>query len=336
MSRISLELEIITPLLLGGSDPRSDPELRSAPFRGQLRYWLRALSAKSAGKLYPYESDLMGDTRYGSSVVVQAQLLPGKPLTIVSRELLLHLEEQARQSAYGFKEGGAFQLSLSSRPLLAGGLPVDIPRAADLWLALGGAGKRSRRGMGSLQRTDRTPADGERLADQIGMLLQSSQLSFNRRDHPGDVFPGDFCDTPFDYPAFYPGCWLVLVCREGFPSYTEALYDFWAQHRGAEPFKNYPVAYGYIKRDLRRVQRDDPDRPQSGDRRASPFHLHIAKSSAGWNGKPGYHMVLTAFHAKPTPSTDSWEHVQELMSELWQMHQGALFYAPCNGEEGKE
>lgn len=335
MSRISLELEIITPLLLGGSNPRSDPELRSAPFRGQLRYWLRALSVKPVGTLYPYESDLMGDTRHGSPVVVQAQMLPGKPLAVVKRELLLHFEEQARQSAYGFKEGGAFQLSLSSRPLLAGGLPVDIPLAVDLWLALGGAGKRSRRGMGSLQRTDRTPDDGERLADQIGELLRTSQISHVRLDHASRAaFPANFCKAPFDYPAFAPGCWLVLVCREGFPSYADALYDFWAQHRGAEPFKNYPVAYGYIKRDLRRVQRDDPDRPHSGDRRASPFHLHIAKSSAGWNGKAGYHMVLTAFYAKPIPSTHSWERVQELMSELWQMHQGALFYAPCGEGEG--
>jgi len=38
-----LYLETVTPLFLGGADPRGEPELRAASFRGALRFWLRAL-----------------------------------------------------------------------------------------------------------------------------------------------------------------------------------------------------------------------------------------------------------------------------------------------------
>lgn len=36
-------LEIVTPLFLGGANPRGAPELRAASVRGVLRFWLRAL-----------------------------------------------------------------------------------------------------------------------------------------------------------------------------------------------------------------------------------------------------------------------------------------------------
>ena len=40
---VRLPLETLTPLFLGGADPRGDPELRASSIRGALRFWLRAL-----------------------------------------------------------------------------------------------------------------------------------------------------------------------------------------------------------------------------------------------------------------------------------------------------
>ncbi|MFN3336662.1 MAG: type III-B CRISPR module RAMP protein Cmr1, partial [Thermomicrobium sp.] len=40
---IRLPLVTLTPLFLGGADPRGQPELRASSFRGALRFWLRAL-----------------------------------------------------------------------------------------------------------------------------------------------------------------------------------------------------------------------------------------------------------------------------------------------------
>ncbi len=42
MFQLSVTLETVTPLFLGGADPRGAPDLRSSAFRGALRYWLRA------------------------------------------------------------------------------------------------------------------------------------------------------------------------------------------------------------------------------------------------------------------------------------------------------
>jgi CRISPR-associated protein Cmr1 len=42
MQKITVKLETVTPLFLGGADPRGEPELRPPAFRGAMRYWLRA------------------------------------------------------------------------------------------------------------------------------------------------------------------------------------------------------------------------------------------------------------------------------------------------------
>jgi CRISPR-associated protein Cmr1 len=42
-SYVALPLVTLTPLFLGGAEPRGDPELRSSSVRGALRFWLRAL-----------------------------------------------------------------------------------------------------------------------------------------------------------------------------------------------------------------------------------------------------------------------------------------------------
>lgn len=339
MDKIYREIEIVTPLMMGGSDPKAKPELRSAPFRGQLRYWLRALlNAADISTLKESEAELMGDTQIGSLVSLRTFYPASPQLAIVPCEILLHLPKGQRQQGFGFKEGGKFGLEIAARPLVHGGVPQQVVDAADLWLTLGGAGKRSRRGMGSLQRSDQIPTNGNELANNIQSLLSRAGISHKRIDASKSSpvsFPTSFCSDPADYPAFTPGCWLVLVCREAFPSYKDALYDFWAEHRSHEPFKDYPVAFGYIKGNLKNVEHDDPDKPRSGERRASPFHLHIARSNPGGNGKDGYHMVLTAFHAHPIPSVKSWERVRDLMAELWQKHAGALFFSDCSKKEGE-
>ena len=42
MQNITVKLEVVTPLFLGGAEPRGEPELRSPAFRGAMRYWLMA------------------------------------------------------------------------------------------------------------------------------------------------------------------------------------------------------------------------------------------------------------------------------------------------------
>ena len=41
IQKVTVKLESVAPLFLGGAEPHSEPELRPPAFRGELRYWLR-------------------------------------------------------------------------------------------------------------------------------------------------------------------------------------------------------------------------------------------------------------------------------------------------------
>lgn len=75
---IKATLETVTPLFLGGADPRGAPELRAASVRGALRFWLRALLGGIIGDdklndLRKAESAVFGSTEGASPVVVRLQ-----------------------------------------------------------------------------------------------------------------------------------------------------------------------------------------------------------------------------------------------------------------------
>jgi CRISPR-associated protein Cmr1 len=74
---VQFELETVTPLFLGGADPRGEPELRAASIRGALRFWLRALLGGFTGssphgldQLRQAESKVFGSTATGASSVI--------------------------------------------------------------------------------------------------------------------------------------------------------------------------------------------------------------------------------------------------------------------------
>ncbi len=43
MRQLTVTLETVTPMFLGGAEPRGKPELRAPSFRGALRYWWNTL-----------------------------------------------------------------------------------------------------------------------------------------------------------------------------------------------------------------------------------------------------------------------------------------------------
>lgn len=68
---IEAELEVVTPLFLGGAD-QSEAEIRGASIRGAMRFWFRALAAQTdPASLRDLESDVFGDTKRASSVLVE-------------------------------------------------------------------------------------------------------------------------------------------------------------------------------------------------------------------------------------------------------------------------
>jgi len=156
---LRVTLETVTPLFLGGADPRGMPELRAASFRGVMRYWLRALLGACLGDdVKEAESAIFGSTDGASPVVVQVrgklryddlERQPNRPgYNYLFWSLFLQGKDQKLRC---FAPGSAFEVSLGLRPGIHQN-QVLWQAGAALWLTvrLGGLGSRSRRTLGSL------------------------------------------------------------------------------------------------------------------------------------------------------------------------------------------
>jgi CRISPR-associated protein Cmr1 len=193
--RVELTLETVTPLFLGGAEQQ--PELRPASVRGALRFWLRAalggvIGDRDLKRLAQLESSVFGETEHGSAVVVritEAQVKTG------NEPLLPHT---GRGSAPAIQEG-SFNLLLALRHGASDKVLEIATWSALLWVTLGGIGRRSRRGAGSLRITrwssepasllsqdlsdcltagTTTPADKQALANHIADLLDKARSAF--------------------------------------------------------------------------------------------------------------------------------------------------------------
>lgn len=307
MANLELDLELVTPLFLGGANARSAPELRASPLRGVLRYWLRAMLGAGGildkDSLHTAESRVLGDTRAGSSVTVRISGANGREPEQGNRRVLPHSGEKTFSSP-AFLETEAVRLNLITRPTELT-WPKDALAALLLWLYLGGLGKRARRGFGSLRVAALRVVAGE-LPDDIPAGFRSPALSANGTALANEVREAlawvlqdaraSSGRPPF--PAFVPGQSQVLVCTQPFsagnPAYEPAMKHFWVdQLRNRSKGLLHDEAYGYA-------------RPQG--RRASPIHLHIARS------EQGYHLILTALYSEPSPAGEAgWDKVAKLV-----------------------
>jgi len=202
MQELRVRLETVTPLFLGGEEPRQDPELRASSFRGALRYWLRAALAGAVGdddrgvqKVWAAESAVfgsagegqsgIGDKRAGASAVVvrvRGQMPdplpyqksnPGwdpitrRPIPSGRDYLFWSMAKTSADAARSYwPPGTSFELALAARPGAADGEAALDQAIAALWLLvhLGGIGARSRRTGGSMGVPNAVEANGLRFA----------------------------------------------------------------------------------------------------------------------------------------------------------------------------
>src|SRR6266699_294978 len=85
MQEVTFEVETITPLFLAGAD-QGTAELRAPSFRGEMRYWLRALvgglvgtSGEELTKVKDIEATVFGSTNMGSAVRIRVSEPSTKP-----------------------------------------------------------------------------------------------------------------------------------------------------------------------------------------------------------------------------------------------------------------
>ncbi len=150
---LTVTLETVTPLFLGGANPRDAPELRAASMRGALRYWLRAASGGAIGDsnlagLHALEEAVFGSTARASPIAVQWLEVEGHSLSVTPEYILPH-QQLARRKAY--TQGQLLMLRLRS---IRGDDDTAwnmACAAVGLATTFGGVGLRARRGYGTLR-----------------------------------------------------------------------------------------------------------------------------------------------------------------------------------------
>jgi CRISPR-associated protein Cmr1 len=146
------DCEVVTPLFLGGANPR-EAELRVPSIKGALRFWWRALYGENDIKqMMERETAIFGSTKQKSTVTIQ----------VLSKELRLSQEKLDKgyfniyeYLAYGYRKGedikgyiidGRFKVQLQFKS----GDQDQIMNSFAFLTFYGGLGAKSRNGFGSL------------------------------------------------------------------------------------------------------------------------------------------------------------------------------------------
>jgi CRISPR-associated protein Cmr1 len=121
------------------------PELRAPSIKGAMRFWWRAMNGHlPLSELRRQEAEIFGDTSKRSKIIIQ---VIEEPEVVVENFLLPHKNSSPSAS---FTTGEMCQIKLSL-PREPKGFTLDhLKHLFILTCLLGGFGKRSRRGMGSI------------------------------------------------------------------------------------------------------------------------------------------------------------------------------------------
>jgi CRISPR-associated protein Cmr1 len=275
---VRVPLGIVTPLFLGGSEPRGAPELRPASFRGALRYWLRTLLGAHLGDsaldgLRKEETKVFGDASQdsGSPVIVRVSTPPQPehfgapgPANMGLRYLFFSMGQRERDPRTGqtittwrdcFAAGSTFELILQTRsPGWSEDQEITFKRAlAALWLLvrLGGLGARSRRGAGSLRAIAQPAGWPEKLpplpvqaATPAALKAELEKCLRNLRDATGLLTDGRV-HTPSAFDVLHPAACDIRVLEKTWPTWENALEAVGAAFQG---FRNrYQPDYSNVK-----------------------------------------------------------------------------------------
>jgi len=260
MREQTFKVQVLTPLFLGGADPRNprtQPELRAASVRGAMRYWYRALVGGSnlvnpndMASLRGAEAQVFGTTEIGSPVSV---FLPHQPPDVATFQkdrairtadgnymptgkdyLLWSMAESGRpgtprhQPARQYiKPGFMFDLTLRSRLDAA----AFTKATAALWLLsnLGALGTRANRGAGSLQVATTAMHNGPefKVCHSVNELAAYLKTGLQQcLQQLGGAAQWWNWDTPPPYDVLAPTVseiWVVARSIQGWNSYTDAL-----------------------------------------------------------------------------------------------------------------
>jgi len=332
MQEVTFDLQTITPLFLAGAD-QTTAELRAPSFRGEMRYWLRALvggmvrtGPEGLKTVRDAETEVFGATDRGSaiSIKVSAGSNEAKPFTeqvsvriggqwqATGKGYLLWSMVQSGRADKGnlklarwyFPPDTRFHVTLAVHDSDEVAIKKGI---AAFWLLthLGGIGSRSRRCAGSLQATGDTatlpfdiPQTAQALQDQLIRGIQEARSLYEHQPVP-------LREAAFD--ALSP-----TTCRT------------WILRNGERPWPNADAAMRDIGASLQDYRREiNPIQrrkifglPLMGvdnkSRRSSPLLLRITKLQG-----EQYVGVAVLFKTKVETRTEQFSTADYTLIDRW-------------------
>src|SRR5581483_7181180 len=266
MNELTLTLETVTPLFLGGAEPRDKPpELRPPAFRGAMRYWLRAALGGVIGdsnleELHRLESAVFGaaDEKVGASAILLR--LGEQSLNPVSYSTLTQNNKQKK--FYG-RPGLAYLLFAArettkekERSGLVGNFTLHVQKRAGVkdadvffqeayvafWLLinLGGVGSRARRGAGNLRVTNASGDVG--ILETLSLTIRAntpqelaSELSNGIkqcREIIAKTRSQQTITSPSAFDVLHPSVCKLWVVNKTFEKWEEALDEIGKVYQG--------------------------------------------------------------------------------------------------------
>jgi CRISPR-associated protein Cmr1 len=235
---LTIVLEAVTPLFLGGADPRGAPELRPPAFRGAMRYWLRAALGGVIGDdnlkaLHDLESSVFGSTDFGSPIHVRSRPLDGEPQGNTEK-ILPHKEGKEAGSRKAIRAGQRFELTLSIPYHVSQEIWKAAIAALRLAVTFGGVGLRSRRGYGTLRVVGSTdpillPASPTSLQGWKTFAQQTAEKPIKACRQLAQSQQVPVLDQPPNGPASFPCAnkkGLIILCDLKASSAMNAVIQF--------------------------------------------------------------------------------------------------------------
>lgn len=180
MNSVTFECEIITPMFLAGADGKT-PELRPPSIKGMMRFWWRAIKAEDIEKLGMEEGKIFGssDEKIGKSKFLVR--ITANNLTTADFSPVPHSTKTFKFK--GFNIGQKFSIVLAGKGEIA-----NFKTIYELSMLLGGFGKRSRRGFGSVHCKSWNSIKKDELIQFILNKLNSIQNDFYIKDKDMKIF----------------------------------------------------------------------------------------------------------------------------------------------------
>jgi len=273
MKKLVFDCETVTPMFMSGADTNT-LELRSPEFKGIMRFWWRALKAEEdIDKLREEESEIFGgsaENAHKSRILVDIEFNQNE-LSNSKIDFCL-LPYHKKVSLVCLKPNFTFHVNLRV---------VDEKYndfAKNLFLlttVLGGFGRRSRRGFGSVQVANMNSFGYKEVSyDTVLNLINSLQNNY-------EIQEGRIVNTRTG--ACYPWIKSIEIGNRAYNSFEELLIKI-----GESSHKNDDPALGSAK---------------GRTRMASPVYASVIKSGAFY--KPIVTTLNACYPKKDYPSYDS-------------------------------